>query len=99
MLNPAAKLKGTHKKNPTTPNLIKLILDMCKNFLTHDEKCSNKLRCFSQALERCDAPVNMKLQSLLDSPYQKHVPINRNFFPAEMNHYYHINKKIEENIN
>ena len=49
----------------------------------------------SEAFERCDAPVNTKLQLF----NQGHAPVNRNLFPAKMNCYYHINKKIEENIN
>ena len=67
---------------------------MTKNApINTDASANSQYPSISEAFERCDAPVDMKLQSLLDSPYQRHVPINRNFFPAEMNHYYHITKK------
>ena len=71
MFKPTAKSRWAHKKTLHHQNLLKLIL-------INDQRCSIKHRWSSQfsipqhvqsLRQRSDAPVNMKLQLLSDSPY------------------------------
>ena len=108
MCKPTMKSRWAHKKTLWHQNLLKLIL-------INDQRCSIKHRWSGQfsipqhaqsLREKCDTPINTKLQFVIRfslPPIKKltrgHAPINRNLLPAKMNHYYHVNKRYEQNIN
>ena len=65
--------------------------------INRDASADSPCLSMYEALERCDTPVNTKLQLLLNSPHHpaKNQPETCS---SKQNCYYHINEKIEENI-
>ena len=48
-----------------------------------DASANSQYLNMPKAFEKCDAPVNTKLQSLSNSPYQRHAPMSRNLFSSQ----------------